>query len=353
MSTEPLFEHIDFGLSKCYNIPRQYVDVLRRRFCVFSTQNLTERNAMKIRNLILALCAFIAFSFTGKALDLPFGDSGMRQYGATNIGVVTVQCVQFDPESGAEIWFYENSFGIEFRSYGEFMNYVRGELQLAETNFKGNTLLPNEIMAVYVAAGKPGLDGTLYYSFTGFHFTQLRSVDGVWKFPFGYVDMFVPKFDNYSVIRLQKPVEWAKIVSLDPVTDELKALHDTRINQADDREVKVDSNANLLVRREYIINDPSKKVYLTVGYKDGTTQAWGGDGKEIPVPIPTLSLTSSVENGLVLVLNHADIGSTVRIQCSGDLKNWTNFQTFQATQYVTRISLQSSNPPSCYFRLTE
>jgi len=213
--------------------------------------------------------------------------------------------------------------------------------------------MPNEIMAVYVAAGRPGFDGTLYYSFTGFHFTQLRNVDGVWKFPFGYVDMFIPKFDNYSVIRLQKPVEWAKIVSLDPVTDELKALHDTRINQAEDREVKVDSNANLMVRREYILNDTSKKVYLTVGYEDGTTQAWGGDGKEIPVPAPTLSLTSSVDDGLVLVLNHGNIGSTVQIQCSGDLKNWTNFQSFQTTQYVSRISLQSSNPPSCFFRLTE
>lgn len=308
---------------------------------------------MKIRNLFLALVAIIAFSFAGKALDLPFGDSNMRQYGSTNIGTVAVQCVQFDLESGGETKFYDNAFGVNFRNYGEFMNYIRGELRLAEANFKGSRLVPTNDMVVYVGAGTPGPNGDVYFSFTGFHFTRLRNVDGVWKFPFGYIDMFVPKFDNYSVIRLPKPVSWAKIVALDPVTDELKALHDTRINQADDREVKVDSNANLMVRSDYCLNDPSKKVYLTVGYEDGKTQAWGGDGKEIPVPSPTLSLTSSVDDGLVLVLNHGNIGSTVQIQCSGDLRNWTNFQTFQATQYVTRISIQSSNPPSCFFRLKE
>ncbi len=350
-----IFQHIDFDLSKCYNIPRQYVDVLRRRFCVISTQNLTERTiAMNIRNLFLALVATIAFSFAGKAFDLPFGDANMREYATTNINIVAVEVFQLVPDTDDEYThFMGSNFGIKFNTYAEFMNYVRGKLHLVETRFLEPKLLPEEDVYIFVAAGTPGANGDFYDSFLGYHITRLVNVGGSWKFPAGFVDMFTPKFDNYSVIRLQKPVEWAKIVSLNSVTDSLIALHDTRINQADDREVKVDSNANLMVRREYTLNDPSKKVYLTVGYEDGTTQAWGGDGKEIPVPAPTLSLTSSVDDGLVLVLNHGNIGSTVQIQCSDDLRNWTNFQSFQTTQYVSRISIQSSNPPSCFFRLTE
>ncbi len=310
---------------------------------------------MKNIKFIMAIVAIlVAFSFTGKAFDLPFGDANMRQYGATNIGVVTVQCAQFDPESGAETIFYDNSFGISFKTYGEFMDYVRSELRLGEVNLKGINLVPAQEMVIYVGAGKPGADGTLYYNFSGFHFTRLVNVDGAWKFPAGFVNMFVPKLPYYSVIRLQKPVKWAKFVALDSVTDELKTLHDTRINQATDREVRVDSNANLLVRSDYCLNDTSKKVYLTVGYEDGTVQAWNGAGKEIPVPTPTLSLVSSIDKGLVLVLNHGNIGNTVKIQCSGDLKSWTNFQTFVTTEYVTRISItESSNPPSCFFRIAE
>lgn len=310
---------------------------------------------MKIRNLFLALVAIIAFSFTGKALDLPFGDSNMRQYATTNIEVVAVEVFQLVPDTDNEYThFMGSNFGIKFSSYAGFMDYIRGKLQTAETRFLEPKLLPDEDVYVYIGAvSMPGQDGNIYYSFSGFHITRLVNIDGAWKFPSGFLETITPKFDDYSVIRLPKPVSWAKIVALDSVTEELKVLHDTRINPVDDREVKVDSNANLMVRSDYCLNDTSKKVYLTVGYEDGMTQAWGGDGKEIPVPIPTLTLTSNADSGLVLVLNHADIGSTVQIQCSGNLKNWTNFQTIQATQYVTRISIQSSNPPSYFFRLTD
>lgn len=305
---------------------------------------------MKI-NKIVALCAFLAISFIGAAENLPFGETSMRQYAATNISTVAIYFAQFDEESGAETIFYESQLGIKFKTYNEFMNYVRGLFVEGEPTFmqKINLLNTNAPMVIYLAAGKPSPSGDFYYSFSGYEYVDLKMYDGVWKFPTGYIEGFVPKFDDYMAIRLSKPVMWAKFVSIDLVTGRV-IVHDTRINAAQDREVKVDGSKTLLVRKDYLTNDPNKKVILTVGFAFGIVKAWGGDGIEIPLPAPSLSLVSDTE-GIGLILDKGDVGSNVTIQCSEDLKVWNTFASFQVLQYTTRIPIQSSNPPACYFRI--
>ncbi len=304
-----------------------------------------------MKKTFVAIFAFLAISFMGAAENLPFGETAMRQYAATNTLTVVVQAAQFDPETGEETDFMASNFGIKFASYGDFMSYIRKKLTTLNGRFEEPKYVPGRDLYIYVAAlSLPGQNGTFYYSFGGFHIVQLvKTVDG-WRLPAGYIDSFVPKLPDYSIIRLKKSVESVKVVAVDKIDQRLLVYYDSAVNPVTDREAKVDSERNLLIRSDYTLNDTSKEVVFTVRFTDGTKRAWKGDGTEIAIPVPTLSVVN--EGGPVLLLSNAEIGVSVEIECSKDLKTWSEFQTVRPSQYIIRFGLDSDEE-ACFFRIAQ
>ncbi len=304
---------------------------------------------MKNIKLFLALVAILVSSFVGAAETLPFGETAMRQYAATNVLTVVVQAAQFDPDTGEETDFMASNFGIRFASYGDFMSYIRKKLTTLNSRFEEPKYIPGREVYIYVSGlSYPG-ENTLYYSFSGFHIVQLvKTADG-WRLPAGYIDGFVPKLPDYSIIRLKKPVESVKVVAVSKIDGRLVAYHDSAVNPVTDREAQV-SEKNLLIRSDYTLNDTSKEVVFTVRFADGTKRAWKGDGTEIAVPVPTLSVSN--EDGPVLFLLNAEIGVSVKIECSKDLETWSEFQTVRPSQYNIRFDL-GSDEEACFFRIAQ
>lgn len=307
----------------------------------------------KIRLVVALVATLVASSFVGVAEDLPFGADAIRNYAVTNSKIASVQVVQVDPDdTSVEIVFMGSTRGVQFKTYSELLAFLRERLTTAEARLKEPKLLTNQFVVVNVDITTGGFGGTSLFLYGDLrHVDLIRGDDGVYHFPPGFIDTYEPRLEKHMPIVTQKVAVRAKIVVFN-AEGELETDDDTEfppIGRLPD--VYIDGFGNLYVLDKYVINDSTKQVYLTVEFEDGTVKRWGGDGREIVLTSPRLSM--EIAGGdLQLVLKDGNISDNVRIQGSSDGKIWKTVLTTRVTDKEMHFGISPGTNVQAFYHIS-
>lgn len=306
----------------------------------------------RIRQFVALVAILVASSFVGMAEDLPFGADAIRNYAVTNTAIVVVQAIQVNPEdTSQEIVFMGSQLGIKFRTYSELLTYIRGKLRTAEGRFLEPKLLTNEVMIINIDVLTVGYGGNVLDFYNDLrHISLVRGDDGQYRFPSGFIDTFEPKIARYVPIITPKVATRAKIVVFDS-EDNVETADDTEfppVGRLPD--ASIDGSGNLYVLDKYVINDPTKQVYLTVEFEDGTVKRWGGDGREIALTSPRLSM-ELLNGDIQLVLKDGNVSDNLKIQGSADGKIWKTVLTTRVTDKEMHFGISPGTNVQAFYHI--
>lgn len=283
-------------------------------------------------------------------VTLPIGSKSKIQEGlAIQTTDITVNLYQIYPDDSEQLLMGGTANSISFQSYADLVRYLKEALRSVEKGFGSQNYNPSLPVTLFVGCVYDKKVEPFGGAFTFYKFSQFVEAG----FPSGYVDTFEPEIENYPTIILPKLVAEARMITLDRVDHHVISDWDTRKDPSEYKDLWIQySYGMLMIKRDFCIEAGASgpwEMVLQVWYRDGTTEAWDGDGNPTEIPTPHLEIHKPGE----VVLKYGKAGSrdVFKIQSSPDMENWNTVTNISGISKPYIVILTPTNNGNAFFRM--